>query len=253
MKSIFFAILLSVSAAGTQLPFKDTLCFTIGLTGDSNSLFGCGKSEEMRAVLAGPVIMDNNSLLFYSCNGYALFSTGGSLIDSHSVFKDNKKLSSTDPQRLTLAYPLDAKTIIYYRRNRRSGDSLEIYEKKIMKRGLLRISTSTYPNLTDIENSRLFNLAQNGFTDELASKAFLKSNLIGYSALTGGMNWWSLDRFYSFLSPLIVMRDKGFNSFYPGMLSDQKIEIQKHLINPGRPLRKSIKTSIAAIRPATCS
>jgi hypothetical protein len=232
MKSIFFVILFALSLPIAGQSFRDTLCFTIALNADSNNLLGCGKAEDMRAVLAGPVIMENNTLLFYSCNGYALFNSGGALIDSHSVFKDNKKLPPKDPQRLMLAYPLDAKTIIYYRRNHRSGDSLEVFAKKILKKGLLKINTSTYSNLKDIENSRLFNLAQNGFTDELASKSFLKSNLVGYTSIESGKNWWSLDKFYSFLSPLIVMQDKGFCSFFPGMLSDQKLEIQKHLINP---------------------
>jgi hypothetical protein len=231
MKSIFFIIFFVISAIAQQA-FVDTLCFTIALNADSNSLLGCGKNDDMRTVLAGPIIMENNNLLFSSCNGYALYSQSGELLDSHSVFKDNKKISFTDPQRLTFAYPLDGKTVIYYRRNHKNNDSLEIFEKKISKRGLLRIETGSFSNLKEIETSRLFNLAQNGFTDELSPKSFLKSNLIGYSSLTSGKNWWSLDRFYSFLSPVIVMQNNGFCSFFPGMLSSQKIEIQKHLINP---------------------
>jgi hypothetical protein len=232
MKSTFFIIFLAISAPLFGQPFVDTLCFTVTLSADSNNLFWCGRPDDMRSVLAGPVIMENGSLLFYSCNGYALYSPSGELIDSQSVFKDNKKISPADPQRLRLAFPLDSKTVLYYRRNRSNGDSLELFEKKITKRGMLRLNGSSYASFSDVETSRLFNLAQNGFTDELAPKTFLKANLVGYTSLTSGKNWWSLDRFYSFLSPVIVMQEKGFDSFFPGMLSGQKIEIQKHLINP---------------------
>jgi hypothetical protein len=229
MKSVFFVIFLAIGCPIFGQAYIDTLCFTISLSADTNNLLWCGRSDDMRSVLAGPVLMENGSLLFYSCNGYALYNPSGELIDSHSVFKENRKLSPSDRRRMALAYPLDQKTVIYYRRD---GDSLEIYEKKISKRGLSRISTALYSNFRDIETSRLFNLAQNGFTDELAPKSFIKSNLIGYTSLTAGRNWWSLDKFYSFLSPVIVMQGNGFFSFFPGMLSDQKIEIQKHLINP---------------------
>jgi hypothetical protein len=225
-------VFLTFSTSFCEQNFVDTLCFTIMLNNDSNSILGCGKSDDMRSVLSGPVIMENNNLLFHSCNGYVLYSQTGSLVDSHSVFKENRKLSSTDPGRLALAFPLDAKTLLYYRRNHRNGDSLELYEKKVFKKSLLRVNGSAYSNFKDIESSQLFNLAQNGFTDELAPKSFIKPNLVGYTSLTSGKNWWSLDKFYSFLSPVIVMEEKGFCSFFTGMLSDQKIEIQKHLITP---------------------
>jgi hypothetical protein len=226
MKSNFFVILFAILSPLSGQPFVDSLRFTISLSPDTNNLFWCGRSDEMRSVLAGPVMMENSNLLFYSCNGYALYTPKGELIDTHSVFKENRKLPSGSPERLAIAFPLDGKTVIYYRKDR---DSLKIFEKKIGKRGLSRISSAQF---RDIESSRLFNLAQNGFVDELAPKSFIKSNLVGYTSLESGKNWWSLDKFYSFLSPLIVMQDKGFLGFFPGMLSDQKIEIQKHLINP---------------------
>jgi hypothetical protein len=183
----------------------------------------------MRNIIAGPVFMDGPSLLFYSRNGYVLFGMTGGLLDSHSVFKDNRKLSATDPGRLTLAYPVDNKTLLYFQRN---GDSVVIFEKKICRRGLFPVIGNAYANIKDIEIARLFNLANNVVMDETAPKSFLMPNLVGYSTLTNGKKWWTLDKFYSFMSPIICMQDQAFCSFYPGLLSDQKTDVQKSIINP---------------------
>ena len=202
------------------------------MNADTNSLFCCKSGEDMKEVLSGPVIMENRSLLFYSCNGYALYSQTGSLIDSHSVFKDNKKLANDDPRRLKLAYPLDRSTILYYRKNPDRKEGLEIFQKKLGKKGLRKIEGGEYGNLYDIETALLFNLSDNGITDEMATKSFLMPNLVGYASLTGGDKWWSLDRFYSFTSALIVENNGTLLSFWPGLLHDQKTDVQKHLINP---------------------
>ena len=211
---------------------KDTLCFTISLNQDPSSLFWCGKGEDLRRTLSGPVIMDGQTLLFFSCNGYALYRPDGALVDSHSVIKENKKLSFDDPQRLRCAYPLDNKTLVYFKRNAANRDSLEIYQKILYKKGLSRYAGNNFANFKDIESSQLFNLAGSGMIDEMAPKSYLMPNLVGYSSLASGKKWWSLDKFYSFLSPLIVMQDQGFSSFFPGVLPDQKTEVEKQLISP---------------------
>ncbi len=176
--------------------------------------------------------MDNGALLFYSCNGYALYNASGAVLDSHSVIKDNKKLAGNDPRRWVLAYPIDPKTLLYYRRNRENNDSIEVYEKKLYKKSMGRIDNGTYACIRDIETARVFNLANNVVLDELAPKSFIKPNLVGYTSLASGTKWWSLDRFYSFLSPIIVMQEGSYCAFFPGLLSDQKTEIKKHLIAP---------------------
>jgi hypothetical protein len=211
---------------------NDTLCFSIAMNADTNSLFCCKSGDDMKTILSGPVIMENRSLLLYSCNGYALYNQTGALIDSHSVFKDNKKLSRDDPRRLKLAYPLDRSTILYYRKIPDRKDGLEIFQKKLSKKGLRKIEGGDYANLYDIETALLFNLSDNGITDEMATRSFLMPNLVGYASLTGGEKWWSLDRFYSFTSALIVENNGTFLSFFPGLLHDQKTDVQKHLINP---------------------
>jgi hypothetical protein len=226
------AVLLSALSADAQHA-NDTLCFTIPLTLDTTSLFCCRQTgDDMKKVLSGPVIMENRSLLFYSCNGYALYNQTGSLIDSNTLFKDNKKLAPDDPRRLKLAYPLDRSTILYYRKDPVKKDGLEIFQKKLLKKGLKKIEGADYGNLYDIETAALFNLSDNGTTDEMATKSFLMPNLVGYASLTGGEKWWSLDRFYSFTSALIVENNGTMQSFFPGLLHDQKTDVQKHLINP---------------------
>jgi hypothetical protein len=211
---------------------KDTLCFTIPLNQDPSSLFWCGKGEDLRKTLSGPVIMDGQTLLFYSCNGYALYRPTGGLVDSHSVIKENKKLSFNDPLRLKCAYPLDNKTILYYKRSAVCRESLEVYQKTLYKKGLSRYPGNGFANFRDIESSQLFNLAGSGIIDEMAPKSYLMPGLVGYSSLTSGKKWWSLDRFYSFLSPLIVMQDQAFISFFPGIMPDQRTEVEKQLISP---------------------
>jgi len=213
---------------------NDTLCFSITMNLDTNSLFCCTQTggNDMKSVLSGPVIMENRSLLFYSCNGYALYTQSGALIDSQSLFKENRKLSLEDPRRMKLAFPLDRSTILYFRKTQPGREGLEIFEKKLNKKGLKKIEGPDVGNLYDIETAELFNLSDNGITDEMATRSFLQQNLVGYASLTGGDRWWSLDRFYSFTSALIAENNGTFLSFFPGLLHDQKTDVQKHLINP---------------------
>jgi hypothetical protein len=109
---------------------------------------------------------------------------------------------------------------------------LEIYQKYLYKKGLNRYTGNDFANFRDIESSQLFNLAGSGVIDEMAPKSYLMPNLVGYSSMASGKKWWSLDKFYSFLSPLIVMQDQVFCSFFPGILPDQRTEVEKQLISP---------------------
>jgi hypothetical protein len=214
---------------------NDTLCFTIYLSLDQNSLLGCVPGDDMKMILSGPVIMEGKTLLFYSSNGYALYSPSGALLDSASVFKENKRLAKDDPRRLRLAYPLDRSSLLYYRRSPASKDNkegLEILQKKLYKKGFTGIDPAQHATFKDIETAQLFNLSNNCITDDMATKLFLQPNLVGYTSLSGGERWWSLDRFYSFTSPLIVEKNGACESFFTGLLHDQKTDVQKHLINP---------------------
>jgi hypothetical protein len=213
---------------------NDTLCFTMYLSIDENSLFGCGSGDDMKTVLSGPVIMEGKSLLFYSCNGYALYSQSGALLDSSSVFQENKRFAKDDPRRLVLAYPLDRSTILYYRKSpdKDNKSGIEVLQKKLYKKGYVKVDPVQAALFKDIQTAQLFNLCNNCITDDMAAKLFIQPNLVGYTSLTGGERWWSLDRFYSFTSPLIVEKNGICVSFFSGLLHDQKTDVQKHLINP---------------------
>ena len=234
-------------------PSVDSSCFIIKMNNNPNNLLGCSRADDMRDIIAGPVIMDGSGFIFYSRSGYILFNKEGHVLDSHSVFKDNKKLSFTDPGRLILACPVDNKTLLYCRRK---GDSVDIFEKKLKKKGLFKVSSSEYGSIRDIEMSRIFNLANNVVTDETASKSFLMPNLVGYSSMTTGKKWWTTDKFYSIMSPVICVEDQTFCSFFSGLMSDQKIEVQKSIINPlgtffrdGRSYYYGIHSSVCSTEP----
>jgi len=222
-------ILLSMPLFGQN--YEDAVCFTIPLNGDPSSLFFCSKGEDLRKTLAGPVLMDGQTLLFYSSNGYALYRPTGELVDSQCVIKENKKLPPDDPRRLKCAYPLDSKTMVYCKRSLAPKDSLEVYQKTLYKKGLTRM-TSDFIDFKDMEHSQLFNLASGGIVDEMAPKSFVMPGLVGFTSLSSGRKWWSLDRFYSFLSPVIEMQDKSFQSFFMGIRPDQKTDVEKQLISP---------------------
>ena len=152
---------------------NDTLCFTIYLSLDQNSLFGCVPGDDMKMILSGPVIMEGKTLLFYSYNGYALYNLSGTLLDSASVFKENKKFSKDDPRRLRLAYPLDRSTLLYYRRStpsKENKEGLEILQKKLYRKGYMGGDPAQYATFKDIENAQLFNLSNNCITDDMATK-----------------------------------------------------------------------------------
>ncbi len=213
---------------------NDTTCFTIKMNALPNSLFNCSQSggEAFKSILSGPVIMENGTLLFYSYNGYALYNKNGALLDSNSLFRENKNIPISDPRRLKLAYPLDQSTVLYYKKNPDKNNELEIFEKKIMKKGMKRVEGVNYANLFDIESTVLFNLTDNCITDEMETRSFLLQNLVGFTSLDTGERIWSLDRFYAFTSALIAEHNGAVTSFFGGLLHDQKTDVQKHLINP---------------------
>ena len=231
-RTVLCAVLLMPLGRAEAQHANDTLCFTIYLTPGQNSLLSCPGSDNMRQVLSGPVLMEGRTLLFYSENGYVLYSQTGAILDSASTFKENKRFAKDDPRRLRLAYPLDQSTLLYYRKPQDKSAPVEVYQKKIFKKFMSKVDPSENETFRDIETAQLFNLANNCITDDMATKLFLQPNLVGYTSLSGGERWWSLDRFYSFTSPVVVETNGVFESFFTGLLHDAKIDVQKHLINP---------------------
>ncbi|MBD3391476.1 MAG: hypothetical protein GF410_05585, partial [Chitinivibrionales bacterium] len=220
--------------AAAQLA-TDTMLFEIKLNDDSASLLCCKWGGGIRRTLSGPVVMEDEQLLFYSENGYILYDQHGAVVDSHSVFDENRKLAPDDPSRLRLAQPIDNTTLAYFRK---SGDEKErpvtIYLKRISRRRLKPLKDEEYDNLGKIGEAQVFNIAHNSITDEMRARAYLEPQLVGYAIEKQAGRWWTLDRFYSFSSPLIHEDEGSYQSFFPGMKSsmDASREVKREMVEP---------------------
>lgn len=211
---------------------NDSLLFTIKLNDDHKSLFSCQWDDQVRSTLAGPVLMAGRTLLFYSQNGYALYNEKGKLLDAHSLVDDIHKAQKKGDKPIFLAYPIDSSTLLYYREASDPKEPTEVYSKNLLKKGLRRIPTDQYKIGESIGKAQLFNLANNSITDEMGRRAYLMPQLVGYTSLGDGLKFWSLEKFYSFSSPLII-EDRGkYLSFFPGLKIEPNSGIKKHLVEP---------------------
>ena len=148
-------------------------------------------------------------IAFYSQKGYVLYNQQGKLLDSHSLFQLNK---GKKEQSYKLAYPLDSNSILYYQEIVK--DSPVVYIKKLYKKDLKKISDDKSGLYSNIHKSVLFNIASNSITDEMSNKTFFMPHLLGFTALNGGIKWWTTDKLYSFTSPIIVEQDQKYLSFF---------------------------------------
>ncbi len=224
-------LLICLEAGFAAQPAVDTVLFTIKLNDDSTSIYGCIWNDKVRSTLSGPVLMAGKHLLFYSQNGYVLYNESGKLLDSYSVIRQNSESVRKGESPLLLAYPLDSLTLIFYRKAKGTGED-EIFLKRIFKKEMRLVDNDIYEIYGNITAGQLFNLAANSITDEMGSRNYLIPQLVGYTALQGGTRWWSVDRLYSFTSPLIVEDNGRCTSFFPGLKSDQKCEVPPHRIEP---------------------
>jgi len=213
MALLFLCAALNPLHAQKQQAAVDTLLFTIPLVDDSGSLFYCDWSDDLRRSLAGPVRMADNSLLFHSQNGYAVYNINGKLLEEHSLVKDNAKAGGAKKPRMYLAYPFDGETLIYYT----DSDTVEVFRKKLYKKGLDKVSASEMEMFKDIKQHEPLNIYRSGTTEDVGRKTFLKPHLAGFTALEGGSKWWTIDMFFSFTSPLIMETNNKFTSFFPGL------------------------------------
>lgn len=213
-------------------PAVDTLLFTIALNDDTTSIYGCRWDDKVHSTLAGPVVMSGKHMLFYSQHGYVLYNENGKLLDSYSLIKSNSASLKKGEAPMRLAYPLDSTTLVFYRQMNDGSAPQEIFQKKIFSKDLKKVSTSAYEIYEQLNNGELFNLAANSITDEMNKRNFLMPLLVGYTSLAGGTKWWSIDRLYSFTSPLIVENNGNVTSFFPGLKFDQKCEVPSHQIEP---------------------
>lgn len=225
-------LLMTVISASGQMK-EDKSLFTIFLSDDTSSLFFCRKGGEICRTLSGPVVMSDSSLMFFSINGYVLYNQKGSIIDSLSVFDENKKLSEEDPRRMRFAYPVDRSTVLFYKETSDGERPVEIFQKKLFKKRMKPIKEDQYEKHRMISKAQLFNLAHNTITDEMASKAYLQPQLVGFSSFDSGDRWWSIDKFFSFSSSVIYERDGICVSFFPGIKAsgESEKEIRRQMVD----------------------
>lgn len=225
-------ILLFSFALQAQLAF-DTLLFRIPLIDDTTvkSLFRCYGEGRIRKTISGPVIMEGKTLLFYSEEGYLLYDRRGTIVDSHSVFKKNIGLPKKSTKKIKFAFPTNNETLLYYQKINNRESPLTLIEKKLYKKRLRPLREKEYKFYLEAGNRHLFNIAHNSITDDMAYTYFVEPQLIGFTALTAGDKWWSVDKFYTFSSPIINEKDGKYHSFFPGIRPRNSRDKQQ-LVNP---------------------
>ena len=230
--NIFCIILVSFFTSQAQLAY-DTLLFTIPLINDTTclSLFRCFGEGRIRKTLSGPVLMKDDKILFYSEDGYILYDHRGAVVDSHSVFDRNSGLPKGSPERLLFAFPSNNSAILFYQKVKKNAFPITIFEKKLYKKRLRLLKDKEYTYYLSIGNGHLFNLVHNSITDDMANTYFALPQLIGFTTLEDGDKWWSIDKFYSFSSPVINEMNGKFRSFFPGIM-ESDIKDKQQLVNP---------------------
>jgi len=189
----------------------DSLVFTIPLLEDSTSLFYSNKNERIARCISGPVIMEDSSILFFSRLGYLLYSPAGALLDSHSVVAHNRK----SEEQLFCAFPGDREQLLYFSDTPKGRPT--VYKKKLHRRRMREIDEEEYPSYSTINRTRLFNLAHNTVTDEMASRSYLKPFMVGFSTKNTNEFFWTVDRYFSFGSPIINEKNNRVAAFFPGI------------------------------------
>ncbi|MCL2183016.1 MAG: hypothetical protein FWB85_06065 [Chitinispirillia bacterium] len=224
LKILAPALLLTLAAVlpsrASQPAAHDSLLFTITLSDDSASVFHANWTDDIRNSLAGPVFMANNTMLFHSKTGYALYNMHGKLLEEFSLVKDNVKAVASGKPPVYLAYPFDSETIIFYTGHPKN-DSVQVFRKRLNKKGLEKIPAAELEQFRDmfrgIKTSEPLNIFRSGTTEDPGRKVFLQPHLAGFTAVNGGSKWWSLDMFFAFTSPIIMETDGQFTSFFPGL------------------------------------
>lgn len=230
---LFTATILCIVRDGFSQFGADTLLFTIDLNGDSGTLFDCQWVKSIDHTLSGPVLMENNTLLFYSRNGYVLYSLEGKRIDDHSLFNRNRRLARKGLPLIVLAYPYDAQNILYYR-TENAGDLVgsQIFMKRLRRGGLTKVNGKNEPAFEKLGRAQPFNLAHNIITDEMVERTYPMPNLVGHCTNPTKMMWWCLDNFYSFSSPLLVEEVEKGVSLFTGLRKDRSLTAAGPLIQP---------------------
>jgi hypothetical protein len=211
---------LGLCSTAPLTPIADTTLFSIPLSSDSTKLFFADKQTPIRRSLSGPVLMQNSTLLFYSTQGYVLYDTTGSLLDSHSVATMNEKAAKGGQPLWSLAHPIDPATLLYYRKSTGGKRSSELMLKTLQHKRLREVADEQYPILEGATRAHLFNIAHNTQTDDMASRVFHAPQLIGINPQSQQQHWWALERFYAFCTPLLQENNGTFEALFPGFKQD---------------------------------
>ncbi|MBD3243653.1 MAG: hypothetical protein GF331_23890, partial [Chitinivibrionales bacterium] len=217
MRRTFIPVVCLVLSAWA-VPHRDTTLFVIQLNTDSTSLYYCNRDRSIRDMLSGPVLMGSGRFLFYSTRGYVLYDSTGTVIDSHNVALQGGVRDEEGAGPVTVAGPIDTSSLLYYRTVSGEEQPHELFRKRILKKLIREVKDDEYPLLSRLVGGVLMNIARNTATDEMARRVYLAPRLVGYSSPAPEADrWWSLDKFYSFSSPLIHERDSMLVSFFPGI------------------------------------
>lgn len=204
----------------------DTLLFTIPLTNNTlqKTLFINRQVDTHRKALTGPVVMEDDNLLFYSENGYVLYDQGGSIVDSYSVFKRNRHMAKNSPELIRCAYPITPNTLLFYTNAPHEKYQLTIFKKKLFRGTIKPLPLNSYEYYKDIGNRYYYNLVFNPVTDDMLERYCIIPRLVGFTSLNAGEKWWSVDKFYSFSSPVIHEEEEELRFLFPGIqLRDDKM------------------------------
>jgi hypothetical protein len=211
----------------------DTTLFRIRMSSDSSSLFYCVHGAGIRRTIAGPVLMDGERLLFYSINGFVLYEQNGTIADSMSVFSKNGGASPGPAGRLELVQPVDPVSILFCKRGA-GGKPEELYLRRMLKPKMKLIKDEEYVKYSGMADAQIVNIAHNGITDEMAARTFAAPNLVGFESGRKAQQWWTLDRLFSFSSPVIQDAGGEYGSFFSGIKtgSDAQAESKRSMIDP---------------------
>lgn len=215
---LILSLLICISPLYAQLAF-DTLLFTIPLINDysKKSLFNVNNVQRVNDALSGPVVMQDDHLLFYSKHGYVLYDQKGRIVDSHSVFKANEGMSESSLDRMICAFPIDPSTVLFYKEKTHGKHPVTLYEKKLFKRGRAPLSETGYTFFKEAKNKQVYNLAFNTITDDMLECFCAIPQLVGFTSMEDGDQWWSVDKFYSSTSPIVNVESDKYKSIFPGM------------------------------------
>jgi len=198
----------------------DRQLFQFPLSTDSNSLYYTNKNASVLKSLSGPVIMENNTLLFYCRHGYVLFDTEGKKLETYNLHEQNKRLDPSDPKRLVLAYPVSLNEVLVYHETADEKKPPVVFSKRLFKRRLTKLRDNEANQYKRVKKALLYNMAHNVITDEMSPRIYLKPHLVGFVRTSDILaeQWWGIDRFYSFASPVLHVNSRGEYSFFRGIV-----------------------------------